>query len=85
MYVYSVETTLGRQAKAGDGPSTKYRIKRVNTAITAPGAGRCAVIRDGLGYEQAEAMVKGFNTMEARSQNIRREQARHQSALKKSS
>jgi hypothetical protein len=76
MFVYTVQAMPGQKAKFEGDPSIKYRVKRVDDSIAATKKGRSEIIRDNLDYEEAVALVKGFNDMEAKSQNMREEVAR---------
>jgi hypothetical protein len=81
MYIYTVQAMPGQKAKFEGDTSIKYRVKRVNTAMSAKGKGRSEIIRDNLEYEDAMELIKGFNGMEEKSQGIRDEVARQKNAL----
>ena len=81
MFVYSIQAMPGQKAKFEGDPSIKYRVKRVDDSIAATKKGRSEIIRDNLEYEEAVALVKGFNDMEAKSQNMREEVARQKNEL----
>lgn len=76
MYIYTVQAMPGQKAKFEGDPSIKYRVKRVNTSMSAKGKGRSEIIRDDLEYEAAMDLIKGFNVMEEKSQGMRNEAAR---------
>ncbi|MBC7932339.1 MAG: hypothetical protein H7Z38_17420 [Rubrivivax sp.] len=80
MFIYTVQAMPGQKAKFEGDTSIKYRIKRVNTAMSAKGKGRSEIIRDNLEYEDAVELIKGFNVMEEKSQGIRAEVARQKNA-----
>ena len=75
MYIYTIQAMPGQKAKSEGDTSIKYRVKRVNTDIPASGKGRSEFIRDNLEYEEAMALIKGFNDMEGKSQNLKAEEA----------
>ena len=75
MYIYTIQAMPGMKAKSEGDTSIKYRVKRVNTDIPASGKGRSEYIRDNLEYEEAMALIMGFNDMEGKSQNLKAEEA----------
>ncbi|MDT5157672.1 MAG: hypothetical protein QOC61_2368 [Acidobacteriota bacterium] len=81
MYIYTVQAMPGQKAKFEGDTSIKYRVKRVNTSIPAAKKGRSEIIRDNLEYEEAQALIAGFNGMEEKSQNIRNEEAQQKNSL----
>jgi hypothetical protein len=76
MYIYTIQAMPGQKAKFEGDTSIKYRIKRVNDSISISKKGRTEIIRDNLEYEEALELIKGFNSMEGKSQDIRSEVAR---------
>jgi hypothetical protein len=66
----------GQKAKFEGDPSIKYQIKRVNDSIAVGKKGRTQIIRDNLDYGQAMDLINGFNGMEGKSEEIRKEIAR---------
>ena len=76
MFVYTIQAMPGQKAKFEGDPSIKYRVRRVNDSIAATKKGRSEIIRDNLEYEEALALVKGFNDMEGKSQVMRDEVSR---------
>ena len=80
MFIYTVQAMPGQKAKFEGDASIKYRVKRVNTAMSAKGKGRSEIIRDNLEYEDAVELIKGFNVMEEKSQSMRAEVARQKNA-----
>jgi hypothetical protein len=76
MYIYTIQTMPGQKAKFEGDTSVKYRVKRLNDSISTSKKGRTEIIRDNLEYEEAVALVEGFNNMEGKSQGIRDEVAR---------
>ena len=76
MYIYTIQAMPGQKAKFEGDPSIKYRIKRVNDSIPVSKKGRTEIIRDNLEYDKALELIKGFNSVESKSQGIRDEVAR---------
>ncbi|HEX8148651.1 MAG TPA: hypothetical protein VF591_15830 [Pyrinomonadaceae bacterium] len=76
MYIYTIHVMPGQKAKFEGDPSVKYRVKRVNDSIAVAKKGRSEIIRENLEYEEAVALVNGFNNMEGKSQGFREEAAR---------
>ena len=76
MYIYTIHVMPGQKAKFEGDPSVKYRVKRVNDSIAVAKKGRSEIIRENLEYEEAVALVNGFNNVEGKSQVIREEAAR---------
>jgi hypothetical protein len=76
MYIYTIQAMPGQKAKFEGDTSIKYRIKRVNDSISISKKGRTEIIRDNLEYDEALELIKGFNSMEGKSQDIRSEVAR---------
>jgi hypothetical protein len=76
MYIYTIQAMPGQKAKFEGDTSIKYRVKRVNDSISISKKGRTEIIRDNLEYDEALELIKGFNSMEGKSQNIRSEVAR---------
>ena len=76
MYIYTIQAMPGQKAKFEGDTSVKYRVRRVNDSIAVSKKGRSEIIRENLGYEEALALVNGFNAMEGKSQVMRDEAAR---------
>jgi hypothetical protein len=76
MFIYTIQAMPGQKAKFEGDPSIKYRIKRVNDSIPVSKKGRSQIIRDNLEYDEAMELIKGFNSMEGKSQGIKDEIAR---------
>jgi hypothetical protein len=76
MYIYTIQAMPGQKAKFEGDTSIKYRVRRVNDAIAVTKKGRSEVIRENLEYDEAVALVNGFNSVEGKSQVIREEVAR---------
>ena len=74
MYIYTVEAMRGQ--KAEDGTPVKYQVKRVNDSIPKLKKGRSEVIRENLDYDEAIALINGFNNKEGKSLDLRAEAAR---------
>jgi hypothetical protein len=81
MYIYTVQAMPGQKAKFEGDTSIKYRVKRVNTSIPATKKGRTEIIRTNLDYEAAMELIKGFNSMEEKSQIRRDEEIKRRNAL----
>lgn len=75
MFIYTIQTMPGQKAKFEGDPSVKYRVKRVNDSLSPTGKGRSEIIRENLEYEEAMALINGFNNMEGKSQVMRNEAA----------
>jgi hypothetical protein len=76
MYIYTIQAMPGQKAKFEGDTSIKYRVKRVNDSIAVSKKGRTEIIRDNLEYDEAMALIEGFNSMEGKSQDMRTEAAR---------
>jgi len=76
MFVYTIQAMPGQKAKFEGDTSIKYRVKRVDNSIPTSKKGRSEIIRDNLEYDDAVELIKGFNSMEGKSQSIRDEVAR---------
>ena len=76
MYIYTIQAMPGQKAKFEGDTSIKYRVRRVNDSIAVTKKGRSEIIRENLEYEEAVALVNGFNNVEGKSQVIRDETAR---------
>ena len=76
MYIYTIQAMPGQKAKFEGDTSIKYRVRRVNDAIAVTKKGRSEIIRENLEYDEAVALVNGFNNVEGKSQVIREEVAR---------
>jgi hypothetical protein len=76
MFIYTVQAMPGQKAKFEGDTSIKYRVKRVDDSIPVGKKGRSQIIRDNLEYDQAMELINGFNGMESKSQDIRKEEDR---------
>ena len=81
MYIYTVQAMPGQKAKFEGDTSIKYRVKRLDDSIPTSKKGRTEIIRDNLEYDEAMELIKGFNSMEGKSQNMRDEAARQKNVL----
>jgi hypothetical protein len=81
MFIYTVQAMPGQKAKFEGDTSIKYRVKRVDDSIPVGKKGRSQIIRDNLEYETAIELINGFNGMEGKSQDIRKEVARQKNEL----
>ncbi|HEX8282581.1 MAG TPA: hypothetical protein VF588_04465 [Pyrinomonadaceae bacterium] len=81
MYVYTIQVMPGQKAKFEGDTSVKYRVRRVNDSIAVSKKGRSEIIRENLEYDEALALVNGFNSKESKSQVIREEEARQKNGL----
>ena len=80
MYIYTVQAMPGQKARFEGDTSIKYRVKRLDDSIPTSKKGRTEIIRDNLEYDEAMELIKGFNSMEGKSQNMRDEAARQKNA-----
>ncbi len=76
MYIYTVQAMPGQKAKFEGDTAIKYRVKRQNTSVSAKQKGHTQIIRTNLEYEEAIALINGFNSMEAKSQDKKNVEAR---------
>ena len=76
MFIYTVQAMPGQKAKFEGDTSIKYRVKRVDDSIPIGKKGRSQIIRDNLEYDAAMELINGFNGMEGKSQDIRKEEDR---------
>ena len=81
MYIYTIQAMPGQKAKFEGDTSIKYRVKRVDNSIPISKKGRTEIIRDNLEYDEAVELIKGFNSMEGKSQGMRDEAARRKNEL----
>jgi hypothetical protein len=81
MFIYTVQAMPGQKAKFEGDTSVKYQVKRVNDSIPVGKKGRSQIIRDNLEYGQAMELINGFNGMEGKSEDIRKEVARQKNEL----
>ena len=81
MYIYTIQAMPGQKAKFEGDTSIKYRVKRLNDSIPVSKKGRTEIIRDNLEYDEAMELIKGFNSMESKSQNIRDEVRRQKNEM----
>lgn len=76
MYIYTIQVMPGQKAKFEGDPSVRYRVKRLDDSIAVSKKGRAEIIRENLEYDEAMALINGFNGMEGKSQIMRDEVAR---------
>ena len=76
MYTYSVQPMPGHKSKVEGDPSIRYQVTRHNTGVATKHKNVKDVIRTDLGYEEAVALMNGFNEAERGSQARRDEKAR---------
>lgn len=76
MFIYTVQAMPGHKAKFEGDTSIRYRVKRVDDSIPVSKKGRTEIIRDNLEYDEAIALINGFNSMEGKSNGMREEVAR---------
>lgn len=76
MYIYTIQVMPGQKAKFEGDPSVRYRVKRLDDSIAVSNKGRAEIIRENLEYDEAMALINGFNGMEGKSQIMRDEVAR---------
>jgi hypothetical protein len=81
MFIYTIHPMPGQKAKFEGDTSIKYRVKRVDDSIQVSKKGRSEIIRDNLEYDEAIALINGFNSMEDKSQGMREEAARQKNEL----
>jgi hypothetical protein len=81
MFIYTVQAMPGQKAQFEGDTSIKYRIKRVDNSIPVGKKGHSQIIRDNLEYDQAIELINGFNGVEGKSQDIRKEAARQKNEL----
>ena len=81
MYIYTIQAMPGQKAKFEGDTSIKYRVKRLNDSIPVSKKGRTEIIRDNLEYDDAVELIKGFNSMEGKSQDIRAEVRRQKNEM----
>ncbi|HEV7373669.1 MAG TPA: hypothetical protein VGN95_03050 [Pyrinomonadaceae bacterium] len=81
MYIYTIQAMPGQKAKFEGDTSIKYRVKRLNDSIAVSKKGRTEIIRDNLEYDDAVELIKGFNSMEGKSQDIRAEVRRQKNEM----
>ena len=81
MFIYTVQAMPGQKAKFEGDTSVKYRVRRVDDSIPVSKKGRSEIIRENLEYDEAVALINGFNTMEGKSQVMRDEAARQKNGL----
>lgn len=75
MFIYTIHPMPGQKAKSEGDTSIKYQVKRVNDSIGVSKKGRSEIIRTNLEYDEAIALIKGFNGKEGSSQMLREEKA----------
>jgi hypothetical protein len=81
MFIYTVQAMSGQKAKFEGDTSIKYRVKRVDDSIPIGKKGRTQIIRDNLEYSQALELINGFNGMEDKSEDMRKEVTRQKNEL----
>ena len=80
MYRYTIEPMPGQKAKFEGDKSIKYQVTRHNTNVATKHKHVKDVIRTGLGYDEAMALIKGFNDKEQDTQKRRDEKAHEENA-----
>lgn len=75
MFRYTIHPMPGQKAKAEGDTSIKYQVKRVNDSIAVSKKGRSEIIRTNLEYDEAIALIQGFNGKEGSSQVMREAKA----------
>ena len=76
MFIYTINPMPGQKAKSEGDTSIKYQVKRVDNSIAVAKKGRSEIIRTNLEYDEAVALIKGFNGTEESSQVKREEKAK---------
>jgi hypothetical protein len=75
MYRYTVQPMPGQKDKPEGDDSIKYQVTRHNTDVSTKHKNVKDVIRTGLTYDDAMALIKGFNDKEQDTQRRRDEKA----------
>jgi hypothetical protein len=75
MYRYTIQPMPGQKAKSEGDDSIKYQVTRHNTDVSTKHKNVKDVIRTGLAYDEAMALIKGFNDKEQDTQRRRDEKA----------
>ena len=73
MFIYTIQPMPGQKPKVEGDTSIKYRVRRVDDSIPKSKKGRSEIIRDNLDYDKAMELIRGFNSMEGKSQILRDE------------
>ncbi len=64
MYIYTIEAMPGQKAKFEGDTSVKYNVRRKYTSASAERKNSSDLIRGGLEYSEATALVTKFNDKE---------------------
>ena len=80
MYRYTVQPMPGQKAKFEGDTSIKYQVTRHNTDVATKHKNVKDVIRTGLEYDEAMALIKGFNDKEQDTQKRRDEKTQAENA-----
>jgi hypothetical protein len=75
MYIYTIEAMPGHKAKFEGDTSVQYNVKRKHISASSDRKTQTDVIRAGLDYSEATALVAKFNDKERESRTIKREGA----------
>jgi hypothetical protein len=70
-----------QKAKYVGDTSVKYQVKRIDDSVESSRKGRSAIIRTNLEYDEAIALIKGFNKKEESSQLGREEKAQQDKVI----
>ena len=76
MYRYTLKPMPGQKAKFEGDTSIKYQVIRHNTGVATKHKNRTDIIRTDVDYDEALALIKGFNDKEQATQLRRDEKAR---------
>jgi hypothetical protein len=76
MYRYTLKPMPGQKAKFEGDTSIKYQVIRHNTDVATKHKNRTDIIRTDVDYDEAMALIKGFNDKEQATQLRRDEKAR---------
>jgi ribosomal protein S24E len=72
MYIYTKQAMPGCKAKFDGDTSVKYQVRRTHATASAKDKSRTAVIRTGMGYTEATALIKIFNDKEGEARAIKK-------------
>ena len=75
MYIYTIDAMPGHKAKFDGDTSVQYNVKRKYICASDERKSRTDVIRAGLEYSEATALVTKFNDKEREARTIKREGA----------
>lgn len=71
MYTYTIQVMPGYKAQFDGDTSVQYRVRRTHTSTSPHHKSQTDVIRTGLDYVEAMALVKRFNDKERESRSLR--------------